>query len=198
MESPHDRQTTAARKDAPLFQMSGEERRGAAGPVRAVTDAGKIGLVDRQGRRESRRAGRQKDEGGRRRKKRRSMRKTEAAVVIGRRSGSRLVRAFALVRRGLAEYRPKSRRHAVTHQRGVRQRLQEIQGDRKQRQGKCRGAPTRFGPSATHGAQYCAAPRDCKSLRVGPPRLLGELWTGVTQSAPLLRLTAIVNLAYAR
>ena len=44
-----------------------------------------------------------------------------------------------------------SHRSAVAYQRGMGERLQEIEGDRKQRRGECRCAPTRNRSSAVHG-----------------------------------------------
>ena len=94
------------------------------------------------------------EEGLRRFGKRRSVGKAEAAIVTMREllgTVGAVLLADELRAFGCAQDRERTARHAAAHQRGVGERLQEIERDRKQRHGQNRCAPALVGASADHG-----------------------------------------------
>src|SRR5580704_628018 len=169
--SPRQTNERDARQGASWLQVSGEGgwRAGLVGPV-ADADGGK-GIdghqraVDEDGDEwgDDKRGGRGQ---GRR------MGKTQAAFVYlaGRRHR---VLGIVLAGAGRAHRCPQRHRHrpAVAHQRGMGERLQEIEGDRKQRRGESCRAPTRSGASAIHALathEYAPNGRGSLSLAVRP------------------------------
>jgi len=93
-------------------------------------------------------------EGLRRFGERRSVGKAEAAIVTMREllgTVGAVLLADELRAFGRAQDCERTARHAAAHQRGVGERLQEIERDRKQRHGQNRRAPALVGAFADHG-----------------------------------------------
>ena len=97
----------------------------------------------------------------------------EAQAAFVRRAGRGRMLVVALLRAGQAHCRPVGRSAAAAHQGGMGQRLQEIEGDRKQRRGQCRRAPALVGASANHGQVSHDLGR---SGRVSLPQAVGVDW----------------------